>query len=86
MKFAAIVGLAAVAQCTAFHFGQMEARRNAIQLKALASEGDSRRDFFSKTGAASLFIASSVGLGFGVMAPPANAVSGVGKVSERLKA
>lgn len=56
-----------------------------MQLKSLTSDGDTRRDFFGKTGAAVLSIATS-GLGFGVLAPPANAVGGVGKVSERLRA
>lgn len=78
--------MAAICQSTAFHFGQMEQKRHAMQLQASSSEGDSRRDFFSKSGAAALSIASSSALGFGVMAPPANAVGGVGKVSDRLKA
>ena len=79
--------MAAICHSTSFHFGQMEQMRHKMQLKASASEGDSRRDFFSKSGATvALAIASSSGLGFGVLAPPANAVGGVGKVSERLKA
>jgi hypothetical protein len=87
MKFLGLVALAAVCQSTAFNFGQMMQRQKSMQLHAVSSgEGDSRRDFIAKTGAAALSIASSSGLGFGVLAPPANAVGGVGKVSERLKA
>jgi hypothetical protein len=85
MKLLGVLSLVALGQSSAFHFGQMEAKRSSMHLKATQSEGDSRRDFMAKTGATALSIASSTGLGFGVMAPPANAVGGVGKVSERLK-
>lgn len=87
MKFLGlVVALAAVCPSTAFHFGQMMQKQQSMQLQAASSEGDSRRDFLTKTGAAALSITSSSGLGWGVLAPPANAVGGVGKVSERLKA
>ena len=89
MKFLGlVVALAAVCPSSAFHFGQMMQKQQSMQLQAdlSSSEGDSRRDFLTKTGAAALSIASSSGLGWGVLAPPANAVGGVGKVSERLKA
>lgn len=86
MKLLGALTLAALCQSSAFNFGQMEAKRNAMQLKALQSDGDSRRDFMSKAGSAAVAIASSSGLGFGVMAPPAYAVGGAGKVNEKLKA
>jgi len=87
MKLLGVLSLLAICQSTAFHFGQMEQKRHAaMQLQASSSEGGSRRDFFGKSGAAALSIASTSGLGFGVLAPPANAVGGVNKVGERLKA
>lgn len=95
MKFVGLVALAAICQTTtAFQAGQQQqqikkSHRNSIQLKVQSSEesDSSRRDFFAKAGATALSIASSSGLGFGVLAPPAaNAVSGVNKVSDRLKA
>jgi hypothetical protein len=86
MKLVGVISLVALCQSSAFHCGQMESKRTEMQLRALQSEGGSRRDFMTKSGAAALSIASSSGIGFGVMAPPANAVGGVGKVSDRLKA
>ena len=89
MKFLGlVVALVAVCPSTAFNFGQMMQKQQSMQLHAhsSSSEGDSRRDFLTKTGAAAVSIASSSGLGWGVLAPPANAVGGVGKVSDRLKA
>ena len=85
MKIVCLLSLAAVCHhSAAFHFGQMEQKRHqSMQLNAESS----RRDFFSQSGAAAVSIASSSGLGFGVLAPPpANAVGGVGKVTDRLKA
>jgi hypothetical protein len=86
MKLLGVLSLLAICQSAAFHFGQMEQKRHVMQLKASSSEGDSRRDFFSKSGATALSIASASGLGFGVMAPPANALGGISKVTDRLKA
>ena len=86
MKLLGVISLVAVGHSSAFHFSQMEAKRTEMSLKAMQSEGDSRRDFMAKAGASAFTIASTSGLGFGVMAPPANAVGGVGKVSDRLKA
>lgn len=97
MKLTALISLAFVCHSSAFHFGQMEQRRalsaattaSNTQLQGSISdttEGDSRRAFFGKTGSAALALASSSGLGLGVLAPePANAVGGVKKVSEQLR-
>jgi len=97
MKLLGIISLLLAGQeSSAFHFGQMEAKRISA-LKAAGAglpssssgeEGNnSRRDFMIRTGAAALSITSGSGLGFGVWAPPAaNAVGGVGKVDARLKA
>ena len=97
MKLTALVSLAFVGQsASAFHFGQMESRRilssSTSQLQASPTQQqdsveDSRRAFFGKSASAALALASSSGLGVGVLAPqPANAVGGVKKVSEQLKA
>ena len=87
MKLLGVLSLLAICHSTAFQFGQMEQKRHVMQLKASSSsDGDSRRDFFTKSGATALSIASASGLGFGVMAPPANAVGGINKVTDRLKA
>lgn len=97
MKWTALVSLAVIVpSASAFHFGQMESRRilssssssSTSQLQASpAHQEDSRRAFFGKSASAALALASSSGLGVGVLAPqPANAVGGVKKVSEQLKA
>ena len=89
MKFlAALSSLAAIAHCSAFSVGQTDARSASVKLQATSEDAsDTRRDFFGKAGAAALSIASSSGLGLGVLAPsPANAVGGVSKVSQELKA
>jgi hypothetical protein len=86
MKTFAVVVLAMLCQsASAFSVRDMESKRTTLHMAKMVSEGDSRRDFFSKTGAAAISAASA--LSFGVLAPaPANAVGGVDKVNARLKA
>jgi hypothetical protein len=84
MKFVNILALAALCQSAcAFNFIEMEQKRKSVQLSAL-SEGDSRRGFFTKAGAAAISVSS--GLGLDLLGPlPANAVTGMDKVNARLK-
>jgi hypothetical protein len=85
MKLVNIAAVAALCQSAlGFNFVEMERKRKSLQLSAV-SDGDSRRGFFTKAGAAALSVSSSVGLDF--LAPlPANAVGGLDKVNAKLKA
>jgi hypothetical protein len=88
MKTFAVVVLAMMLcqSASAFSLRDMESKRKSLHMANMVSEGDSRRDFFSKTTVAAISVAAS-GLGFGVMAPaPANAIGGVDKVNAQLKA
>lgn len=78
------VALAVLCQSAfAFNFHEMERKRTS-QLFAL-SDGDSRRDFFTKATTAA--ISASAGIGLDLMTPlPANAVGGLEKVNAKLKA
>ena len=86
MKTFSVVALAVLCQsASAFSFREMERKRQSLQVTGMVSEGNSRREFFSKTGAAA--IAAAGGLGSGVLAPaPASAVGGVNKVNAKLQA
>ena len=84
MKFINIIALATLCQSAySFNFLEMESKRKTTQLSAL-TEGDSRRDFFTKAGSAAF--AASAGLGLDLLGPlPANAV-GLDQVNAKLKA
>jgi len=85
MKLINIFAVATLWQTTfGFNFLDMEQKRKSVQLSAL-KDGDSRRGFFSKAGAAAVSLSSIVGLD--LLAPlPANAVGGFDKVNAQLKA
>lgn len=85
MKLVSIVALAALCQSAlAFNFVEMERKRKSVRLSAV-NDGDSRRGFISKAGAAAFSVSS--GIGFDLLTPlPANAVGGLEKVNAQLKA
>jgi hypothetical protein len=83
MKSSAVVVLAMLVcpSASAFSFTEMERQRQSLH--TMSAEADSRRGFFTKSGAAAFSLAS--GLGLNVLAPlPANA-AGVDKINARLK-
>ena len=86
MKLINIFAVAALWQSAfAFNFLDMEQKRKTVQLSAAMKDGDSRREFFSKAGAAAFSLTS--GLSLDLLAPlPANAVGGLDKVNAQLKA
>ncbi|CAJ1965655.1 unnamed protein product [Cylindrotheca closterium] len=86
MKLINIFAAAALWQSAfGFNFIDMEQKRKSLQLSSTLKDGDSRREFFGKAGAAAFSLSS--GLSLEVLAPlPANAVGGLDKVNAQLKA
>lgn len=83
--FGVVVAAMLCQSASAFSYRDIESKRKSLNMAKMVSDGDSRREFFSKT-AATAFSAASI-LGSGVLAPaPANAAGGVDKVNARLKA
>jgi hypothetical protein len=85
MKSSAVIVLAMLVcpSASAFSFTEMERQRQSLHTMS-AEADDSRRGFFTKSGAAAFSLAS--GLGLNLLAPlPANAAA-VDKVNARLKA
>ena len=81
LTFAAVAAVMCQSPARAFSFSEMEGQRlSALRMSSMSVEGDSRREFFTKS-------ASTIGgLGLGVLAPsPALAVGGVDRVNAKLK-